>query len=234
MDNELDIAKRYGLFWALSLVTEDDGTPIADGTYIYQPERFSETFWVLFEKLQQLNDYCFLQLVTVEQHHSKLVDQRESYMADSGPGAEALYWLDDQIPRWEDNLTVVTQATSIVLLCSFVEWGLKRVVKDLYGAIARKPSGSRVSDIQFLLEHLEASGLSYVVDAQVLHTVHSFRGIRNAFAHGEWAAIEEQLANVSLRDCFENVSQLFACLEAASWEGPWRSDVLSSSKPPAP
>ncbi|PMV17583.1 MULTISPECIES: hypothetical protein [unclassified Pseudomonas] len=228
MKDELDVAKRYGLFWASSLVEGEDRVPIADGTYIQQPERFSETFWDVFDKLHQLNDYCFLQLVAVEKQRVELFNQRESYLARPNQGAEEIDWLDDQTPRWEDNLAVVTQATSIVLLCSFMEWGLKRVAKDLYGVIPRKPARPAMSDIQFFLEHLKQSGLPFRMDPAVLDAIDSFRNVRNAFAHGEWASVEDQLAKISLLTCFESVAQVFACLESASWDGPWRNTTLDT------
>jgi hypothetical protein len=34
-------------------IEDKDGAILADGFYIYQPERFSTTFFPLFEKLQQ-------------------------------------------------------------------------------------------------------------------------------------------------------------------------------------
>lgn len=222
MNNELDVASKYGLFWASSWLEGDDGQLLADGTYIYQPQRFSETFFVIFDKLHQLNDYCFHQLLTVGTRQYDLVQQRISALARSGTGAEELDYLDDEIPRWEDNLKIVTQATSLILLCSFVEWALKRVAKDLHGCVPRKTLRS-MSDMEFLLQHLAQAGLHFQLEPELLGTLDGFRNIRNAYAHGDWAHVAEQLNGLSLRACFEAVSQVFACLEEAAWGGPWCS-----------
>ncbi|MGN4047700.1 hypothetical protein [Pseudomonas sp. SM4] len=222
MNDELNVATKYGLFWASSSMEGADGELLADGTYIQLPERFSETFFVLFDKLHQLNDYCFHQLLTVEKRCAELTEQRVSIIA-SGRRAEELDWLDDEVPRWEDNLAVVTQATSLVLLSSFVEWGLKRVVKSLHGSVPRKPSGAATSDVEFLLQHIAQSGLHFSLNPVLLETVNDFRHVRNAFAHGDWARVDEQLANISLLACFQAVSQIFVCLESAAWEGPWKN-----------
>ncbi|KUY70929.1 hypothetical protein WS46_32685 [Burkholderia sp. RF4-BP95] len=221
MDHELNVANKYGLFWAGALVEDEEGKALADGFYIYQPERFSDTFFLLFDKLRQLNDYCFNQLLSTEKRLRMLAGQRSAAAAQKHCGAEEVDYLDDQIPMWEDNVEVVGRATSIVLLCSFVEWGLKLVTRELCGAIPRKRAHS-MSDFEFMLDHLEHNGgLHLDVDDESIDVVNSFRRIRNTFAHGDWTTLNEQLKSVSLRACFEAVARIFQCIEESAWQSPW-------------
>lgn len=221
MDDELNIAKKYGLFWAGVLVEDEEGRVLADGFYIYQPERFSDTFFLLFDKLRQLNDYCFNQLLSSERRLRALASQRDEVAVQGHCGAEELDYLDDQIPIWEDNIEVIGRATSIILLCSFVEWGLKLVTRELCGAIPRK-RGRSMSDFEFMLHHLQHNGgLHLNVDDDSVGVINMFREIRNAFAHGDWATLNEQLDSVSLRTCLEAVARIFQHIEESAWQSPW-------------
>lgn len=51
MDAEFVVAKKYGLFWARMFVDDEVAANLIDGFYIYQPNRFWEPFWCLFERL---------------------------------------------------------------------------------------------------------------------------------------------------------------------------------------
>lgn len=222
MDDELSVATKFGLFWADTELQDEEGQALTDGFYIALPERYSDTFFPLLHKLQQLNDYCFHQLLSSERRLQALVSQRQDVAAQKQGGAEAWIYLDDQIPQWEDNVEVVGRATSIVLLSSFVEWGLKRVALEFCGTIPRKRGGA-MSDVEFMLQHLQRQGgLSPAMEVECMERIHSFRGIRNAFAHGDWEALNAQLQSVSLRACFTAVARLFHCLEASAWQGPWQ------------
>ena len=220
MIDELGVAGEHGLFWAGSQAVDAEGKLLADGSYIYQPVRFPNTFFLLFDKLRQLNDYCFHQLLSSQARLDELAVQRSAAITGEG-GAEEFIYLSDQIPLWEDNVQVVAKSTSVVLLCSFMEWGLKLVAKELCGGIPRKSDRS-MSDIEFMLWHIEQrGGLQLVVDDEPIGVVNSFRVIRNAFAHGDWTELNEQLDAVSLRVCFESVSEIFQRIEEAAWRSPW-------------
>lgn len=220
MEDELDIARKHGLFWANSEMS-GDAAPGINGFYIYQPERFSNTFFVLFEKLRQLNDYCFHQLIASEGKLRELTGQRSQALERAGTLAQELDFLDDEIPLWQDNVTVISQAVPVVLLCSFVEWGLKRVIADFGGNVPRK-TGRALSDIQFLLEHLEQQcGLPLGPAQGPIQVIHELRPVRNAFAHGQWQTVHTQLARISLREGFTAVSSLFQHIEEEAWMSPW-------------
>ena len=218
---ELEVASKYGLFWANTLIEDENGNVIADGFYLSQPERFSHTFFTIFNKLRQLNDYCFNQLLASETRLCSLTSQRVSSAANENGTAEELDYLDDQMPMWEDNVEAVARTTQVIHLCSFLEWGLKLVAKELTKVVPRN-RGHAISDFEFLLQHLESkAGLLLAIDAELIEYVHVFRGVRNAFAHGQWTALNERLDGISLRVCFESVARIFQSIEEAAWQSPW-------------
>mgnify|MGYP001627761137 CR=1 FL=1 len=223
MDAELVTAKKYGLFWARSFVEDESGRVIADGLYIYQPDRFWEPFWALFERLGQLNDYCFNQLVASETKLSELQAEHDRAIEDRAAGAEVFDYLSEQIPAWEDNVAIFAKAAPIVLLASFTEWGLKHIAINLFGGSPKK-ADRRTSDIQFYSHHLVSCGLEVENIDELLSQVGTFRSVRNNFAHGKWNEIETNLQELSLREAFSGVSAIFEAFEDAAWR---REDALT-------
>jgi hypothetical protein len=199
----------------------EDGSVLVDGFYLFEPERFSMPFYVLSEKLRQLNDYCFNQLISSESKLLELTDQRTAAMARKDSWAEEFDYLDDQIPMWEDNVAVIGKAVPVVLLCSFVEWGVKFLTKEFCGSIPRKTIRG-LSDVEFLLRYLEQnSQLRLGVTSDLMLPINSFRAVRNSFAHGQWESVATQLSAISLRASFQAVSALFERIEEAAWLSPW-------------
>ncbi|WP_028101544.1 hypothetical protein [Pseudoduganella violaceinigra] len=220
-DEELNVFKIHGLYMAHAVLEDEEGLEYANGLYLYQPTRFCETFWVVFSKLAQLNNYCFHQLVSSHSHLSELKSQRDEAKNQRWPSAEELDYYDEQIPGWENNVDVIAKANAIVLLCSFAEWALKTISKELTSEVPRKTSRD-LSDIEHLLQHIkENAGLALPDQDLELSIIHSFRTIRNAFAHGNWQELGQQLAVLRLRDCFEAVSSLVMEIEIAAWESKW-------------
>lgn len=224
MDHELAVATKYGMYWGNAWRETPEGEVVVDGLYLHQPERFSMLFFSVFDKLRQLNDYCFHQLVSSETRLRELMEQRSAAEANKNSSAEEFFYLDDEIPVWTDNVGVTARTVPIVLLCSFTEWGLKLVVKEFCGEVPRKTSSS-MSDIESLLDHLRRSPLQVEVEAELIGAVGTFRRMRNEFAHGHWGALATQLETLSLRACFEVVSEIFMRIEEAAWSGPWKADI---------
>jgi len=216
MDAELVVAKKYGLFWAWSDVEDEVSGSVADGFYIYHPDRFWEPFWMLFDKLGQLNNYCFNQLVASEAQLSELQVEYDRAVEDKTAGAEVFDYLSEEIPAWEDNVVTFAKAAPIVLLASFTEWGLRHIALTLFGAVPKKTERG-MSDIQFYLRHLIHCGLDIKNTNEILSRVDTFRSIRNNFAHGKWNELESALQELSLRDSFASVSAMFEAIEDAAW-----------------
>ncbi|PWW29758.1 hypothetical protein DFO74_1575, partial [Chromohalobacter israelensis] len=101
----------------------------ADGFYIYQPDRFWEPFWEVFDKLGQLNNYCFNQLVASEAKLSELQAEYGRAVEEKNAGAEVLDYLSEEVPAWENNVAIFAKAAPIILLASFAEWGLKHICR---------------------------------------------------------------------------------------------------------
>jgi hypothetical protein len=221
VNHELHIAAKHGLYWSLTLIEDENGTAIADGFYIYEPDRYSSPFWEIAEKLRQLNDYCFHQLVSSQERLSDLQLERSKLMEQRHCSAEEIDVIDEAIPLWEDNASVVSHAVPVVLLSSFIEWGLKSLAKEFCGSVPRK-AGATLSDIDFLLNHIRGTGgLAFELDMKTLETLNSFRIVRNQFAHGNWHSLETLLGTLSLRSCFAAVTRLLEALEDSAWKGPW-------------
>ena len=189
---------------------------IADGFYIYQPDRFWEPFWVLFDKLGQLNNYCFNQLVASEAKLSELQAEYDRAVEDKTAGAEVFDYLSEEVPAWEDNVVTFAKAAPIVLLASFTEWGLKHIAITIFGDVPKKKERG-ISDIQFYLRHLIHCGLEVKNTNELLSRVGTFRSIRNDFAHGKWNELERDLQELSLREAFTSVSAMFEAIEDAAW-----------------
>ena len=221
MDDELYISDKHGLYWSSTWIEDESGITIADGSYIYVAERYSDLFWVIASKLSQLNDYCFHQLVSSKEKLSALREEKTHLISQRHPYAEEFDYLDEAIPAWEENVFVTANAVPIVLLSSFVEWALKSVVKEFCGSVPRKPK-SEISDVNFFLQYAKSNGgLNFKLDEETTCTLNSFRMIRNQFAHGNWQTLETLLGTLSLRDCFSAVTRLCQTLEESAWEGPW-------------
>lgn len=220
-DEELAVFNEHGLYFSHSLLVDEEGVEYANGQYLYQPTRFSETFFVVFDKLAQLNNYCFHQMVSSRSRLSTLKSERDRAANKRWCSAEELIYYDEEIPDWEDNVNVISKATAIILLCSFVEWALKTISGELTSAPPRKNS-QNLSDIDYLLQHIKQNaGLLLSGQIEEISLIHTFRKIRNAFAHGNWQELEQQLAALRLRDCFESVSNLLMQIEMAAWESKW-------------
>ncbi|WP_438764980.1 hypothetical protein [Kushneria sp. TE3] len=216
MNSELMAAKKYGLFWSHHSVWDEALGSSFDGLYIYQPDRFWQPFWVLFNKLGQLNDYCFNQLVASE---TKLNELRAAYdcaVENKASGAEVFDFFSEEIPIWEDNIATFAKATPIVLLASFTEWGLKHIVESLFEDAPKKKERG-ISDIRFYVRYLVNYGVEINNVDELILQVDEFRVVRNNFAHGKWSKLEEDLHELSLKKAFTSVSKLFEEIEDAAW-----------------
>nr|CDQ36646.1 hypothetical protein BN993_06155 [Virgibacillus halodenitrificans] len=216
MDAELVAAKKYGLFWTWSYVDDGVAGSIADGFYIYQPDRFWEPFWEVFDKLGQLNNYCFNQLVASEAKLSELQAEYGRAVEEKNAGAEVLDYLSEEVPAWENNVATFAKAAPVILLASFAEWGLKHIAITLFGGGPKKKERG-MSDIKFYLLYLVHCGLEVENTDEILSRVGMFRSIRNDFAHGKWNELEVGLHALSLREAFKSVSAMFEAIEDAAW-----------------
>lgn len=219
MDEELEllVARKCGLYWSKSVLLDENGVVLVDGTYLYYPEQFWSIFFELFDKLHQLNDYCFNQLIASEAKLGEFVSRERLALENQSTSAEELDFYSEQIPFWENTSSVFSKAMPIILLSSFSEWGLKFLLTRLFGNVPRKLDRS-ISDIQFYLNHLIVSGIDVPNPEGLMAPINTFRRVRNDFAHGRWHELDCKIDNLSLRDAFSNVSMLFAEVEKSAWK----------------
>ncbi|MCW8880271.1 MAG: hypothetical protein OQJ89_09005 [Kangiellaceae bacterium] len=206
---EIDIPKKLGLWWSKSWLEDQDGKVVASSDYLYMPERFSECFWVLFERLNYTHDYCLHQLVSSEE---KLRQLRED--AKECPDIEDHYY-------WEYNVDVISKSNVLMIMSSFIEWGLKRVLKELVGSIPKK-GNKRTSDIDHYITCIKSEALIDLdLAPRAKSCLNALRKLRNKFAHGEWEKIEPLLKDLTFKEMFTCISDLFSQIENLAWESEW-------------
>jgi len=69
---EINIPKKLGLWWSKSWLEDQHGNMVVTNDYLYMPERFSECFWIIFERLNYTHDYCLHQLISSEEKLQQL------------------------------------------------------------------------------------------------------------------------------------------------------------------
>lgn len=229
MNHEIEIFRRHGLFWSGTLAQDSSGKILADGDYIQMPERFSDCFWVIFDRLGQVNDYCFQQLISSEAKLKDLENERK----DLGSGklplecASQLDYLDEAIPNWTHNVNVIAKSSILIVLSSFVEWALKRVIQEFLGEVSRNQMGGKSKIDSYLLLLNKQVFSDMTIPAKTKYILDSFRKSRNEFAHGDWETLENTLSSINLREAFESVSELLFLLEEHAWSSEWGSHSSS-------
>jgi hypothetical protein len=97
----------------------------------------------------------------------------------------------------------LTKATIFIVLCSFKEFALKEVYRQLKDAQPLPPKGvfshikKTSTEMGFWPKDNKSSG-------QLLENV--YECVRNNFAHGDWAALRKALPNLELHDEFLEVN----------------------------
>ena len=206
---EIDILKRLGLWWSKSWLEDQEGNMISSSDYLYMPERFSECFWVLFERLNYTHDYCLHQLISSEKKLEQLREDAKEY-----PEIDDHYY-------WEYNVDVISKSTVLIMMSSFIEWGLKRVLKELAGSIPQK-TNRKISDIEHYISCIKSEALSNLdIPIETTHRLNTLRKLRNKFAHGEWELVEPLLKELTFKETFNAISDLFATIENLAWESEW-------------
>ena len=207
----MDIKKseKFGLWWSKYDVLDKDWNVIASNDYLYMPERFSECFWILFERLHHTHDYCLHQLIESQNKLEELIEETKE-----NPDSEGHYY-------WEYNVDVVSKSTVLVVMASFIEWGLKKVLKELTGSIPSRTNKS-ISNIEHYISGIQNLALNDLKLSQELSfKLEMLRKLRNKFAHGDWDQIEEILKEIRFKDTFKAISDLFEEIEQLAWSSPW-------------
>lgn len=208
---EINVAKKYGLYWSKSIHMDD---PKINGLYVYQPTSLPfEPFYEISQKLEQLNNYIFLQLCTT----TNRFEYAQEATRDSN--YTQIEWslykevADQNLESWDYNLKVLSLVNPIILISTFLEWALKRLLLvccDIHKFNA--PKGK--SNIDAMLEEIiNKLGLQVEIPQSFQEKLDSYRFIRNNFAHGEWDQIGT-LQDQDVKEYLVHIEKLFKVLEA--------------------
>ncbi|EKB1967641.1 TPA: hypothetical protein NKA96_004452 [Vibrio parahaemolyticus] len=208
---EINVAKKYGLYWSKSICVDD---PKINGLYVYQPTSLPfEPFYEISQKLEQLNNHIFLQLCATTNRFEYAQD------ATSDSNYTQIEWslykevADQNLESWDYNLKVLSLVNPIILISTFLEWALKRLLLvccDVHKFKA--PKGK--SNIDAMLEEIiNKLGLQVEIPQSFQEKLDSYRFIRNKFAHGEWDQIGT-LQDQDVKEYLVHIEKLFKVLEA--------------------
>ena len=122
---EINVAKKYGLYWSKSIYVND---PKINGLYVYQPSLPFEPFYEISQKLEQLNNHIFLQLCA----NTNRFEHAQDALSDLN--YTQIEWTlykevaDQNLASWDYNLRVLSLVNPIILISTFLEWALKRLL----------------------------------------------------------------------------------------------------------
>lgn len=224
-DTHLEIAEETGLFWANTTFGGIDGLPEYDGCYLFMPGEYLEPFYLISEKLCALNNFSFSQLVAARALLNLLKLEYVKAEKDKSSEAELLDILSDDSQQWEELNRTVVIAVPILMLQSFVDWGLKMVVRNCTSKTFRRPDRRR-SEILQLLDFLQSEWVIEIKrDEWTDQALFILGNARNKFAHGDWEEFSDISTSHSLRDWFRAVSLLFEAVEKAYRQSQTNAEV---------
>ena len=102
---------------------------------------------------------------------------------------------------------------SLKNLCySFTEnatsWHVKKGVRF------KVPKSNKESNIDASLKYLlNTKKFNFIVPQELENILERIRVLRNDFAHGDWANVEQTIKDIDVDECFEAVSELFFSIE---------------------
>lgn len=220
--DELEVARKYELFIRRATVFFDDGSKV-ESSYLYSSINSREPFDKIARKLEEVNDYCFHQLVAAEKQFAAALKHLVQAEKSDHQDAADLDVTADDVDISNENLKSVALATPVILLASLLEWALKEVYRSLQGRDPppkRKPGakGRNVSDVEHLLGLLSGEcGLRFEYASAAMSVLGNVRRIRNRFVHGDWDELGDVLECVSLRAFFQTISSLLKVIDDAHY-----------------
>lgn len=200
--DHLSIYREQELFPSRS-ITEQDGKVVAHGCYVFCPKLPCEPFVEISKELQKLNDYCLAQYkaVSSESQISKETwgDLNDDFFAEN---------YEFQIAKWDHHLAVTVKIVPILLICSFLEWALLKLLNQ-YAGQKKYPQIKGKSKINSYLAYLEQASC-YVsnLDDSSITLLERIRKTRNDYAHGEIESVAENLTGLKIGSIIKLVSTI--------------------------
>lgn len=199
--------------------------------YLFSTKSGRIEFVIIETEFSQLNDYCVLSLSEtfkkLEELKSDLLELKSSgkrvIEPDYGDLTSDIIWVieDIEIPTWDDNYRFVAKAMCFVLLSIFTEKSLKSLCDAFTPKKinARLPRGG-LSKINLYLKFLIEECSFIIIEPQEFKEVReNCRKIRNAFAHGDWDDVRNEVDATGLVSSFKSVANLFELIEDAVYPG---------------
>jgi hypothetical protein len=198
--------------------------------YLYEVDRFSQTFWVIAEEMAQLNDFCVLCLHAARSQRDWLVAElgrlrtgEKRVVTDLGDfTGEAILVMEEQEPVWQDTCEFLTSAMCLVMLLAFAERSLKAICETIAGPGGCGKRKSSESKISAYLRSIGALCDTRLAESgRGMEILEECRRTRNAFAHGDWDEVRDGTSSVDLRAAFGAISTLLFEIEEALWATVW-------------
>ncbi len=210
----------YGLSWI-----GREGGILEVHPYLFLSKKGEEPFIFSQKSLHELNDFC----VT-------LFEGMRAKSAVEPSFSEAVEYADedeyfDLVDKFqfgyaaEDLGRMFCPASALIMLYANLIRALHVIAKyygpDHYEAwrTSKDNRGAELRQLVDLLEGIHGQKLDvfYLTRVQILLDA-NMRTLRNDFLHGNWEGVERRLVGISLKSCFEVVSQVLYSLEENFYE----------------
>jgi len=219
-DKKIIGISQYGLSWI-----GRDGGVLETHQYLFLSKRGEEPFIFSQKSLHELNDFC----VT-------LFEGMRAKSALEPSFSEVVEFADeddyfDLIDKFqfgyaaEDLGRMFCPASALIMLYANLIRALHVIARhyghDRYESwrTSKDNRGAELRQLVDLLEGIHGQKLDvfYLTRVQVLLDA-NMRTLRNDFLHGNWEGVERRLVGISLKSCFEVVSQVLYFLEEIFYE----------------
>jgi len=209
---------------------------IKEENYLYLMEVASYTLFNIEQEMRQLNNFCTHSLNSSKEESLKTKKNLHAYTSGgkkaklyTSPNlhdkidensAEYSHFLEDlelDASQWEDTVSFVAPAMTLVLFHIFVEKSLLDLCKENSPDKKLKPKQKKheniiITYINFLQIDCK---INFQIDENIINLLQKCRIIRNKFAHGNWNEIKEIVSKIDLVDVFYSFTKLLKSFEKA-------------------
>jgi hypothetical protein len=217
-----------------------EGALTSNHPYLFVTQKGQDPFVVVMQKLHELNDFCVVLFEGVRERIRAIPTFQEEWEKAVSEDEEEELFHKYMYGYEADKLGLLfCPASSLVMLYATYIQALHTIAGH-YGSdelsLWRKQNASGANEYRNLIQLLRtisSDPLEIFENRRVSVLVeHRIRKLRNAFMHGKWNVVEENLVGVNVRSCFEVVSNVLAALEEVfdedrePWKSKWTKIVL--------
>jgi hypothetical protein len=185
-------------------------------------------------EMKQLNSYCAYTLLSTDRKNNEFRKQIDNIKSgkkvelevskdiyniieddNSGEFGHVLEELEIDVENWEENLSFIAPAMTLVLLHIFVEKSLRSICIEFHSS--KNPTIKKESDESVIQSYIRFLNheckLNFSISDDILTLQNECRIIRNRFAHGDWKTVNEKIQNINLVETFYSVTKMFETIE---------------------